>query len=241
MFQYLNKHEPLYTPISIMINGDIKMVRKATPQFFWEAEATIKTLATPGIAFAVQTKERKEAIKGSKFYEFSFEEWTDGNGKIEFDVGKRLRGWMKTTAKTVRPSLGDVMQYGLRCLSMPTIGAIEIADVKELEGMKGEPDADLVRGYRLPEKSDLPYPKKEAFVVGSGKDMRSVFSFHYVLPVEKELQVKIISFARNFTPEMARWMLTKFGKVQGLGDRYAQGFGLFELVDFEFETEEIPL
>jgi|GEM_PF-3348476 len=224
-----------------MVIGDIKMVRKATPQFFWEAEAKIKTLATPGIAFAVQTKERKEAIKGTKFYEFDFGEWLNGDNEVIFDVGKRLRGWMKTTAKTVRPSLGDVMQYGLRCLSVPTIGSMEIAGTNELKGMKGEPDADLAKGYRLPEGSDLPYPKKEAFVVGSGRDMRSVFSFHYVLPVEKELQVKIVSFARNFTPEMARWMLGKFGKVQGIGDRYAQGFGLFDLVDFEFETEEIPL
>ena len=224
-----------------MVIGDIKMVRKATPQFFWEAEAKIKTLATPGIAFAVQTKERKEAIKGSKFYEFDFREWLNDDNKVELDVGKRLCGWFKTTAKTVRPSLGDTLQYGLRCLSMPTIGAMDIANGSELVGMKGEPDADLAKGYRLPEKSDLPYPKKEAFVVGSGKEIRSVFSFHYVLPVEKELQVKIISFARNFTPEMAKWMLTKFGKVQGLGDRYAQGFGLFELVEFEFETEEIPL
>ena len=217
------------------------MVRKAVPQFFWEAEAKIKTLATPGIAFAVQTKERKEAIKGSKYYQFDTTEFLNENGKVEFDVGKRLRGWFKTTAKTVRPSLGDTLQYGLRCLSMPTIGAMNIANDSELVGMKGEPDDDLAKGYRLPENSNLPYPKKEAFVVGSGRDMRSVFSFHYVLPVEKELQVKIISFARNFTPEMAKWMLTKFGKVQGLGDRYAQGFGLFELVEFEFETEEIPL
>lgn len=217
------------------------MVRKATPQFFWEAEAKIKILTTPGLAFALQTKERKEAIKGTKFYEFDTAEWMNDGGEVVFDVGKRLRGWFKTTAKTVRPSLGDTLQYGLRCLTMPTIGTIAIAKTKELEGMKGEPDVDLAKGYRLPEKSGLPYPKKEAFVVGSGKEMRSVFSFHYVLPVEKELQVKIISFARNFTPEMAKWMLTKFGKVQGLGDRYAQGFGLFDLVEFEFETEEIPL
>lgn len=216
-------------------------MRKATPQFFWEAEAEIKILATPGLAFAVQSKERKEAIKGTKFYEFDFGEWLNGDSKVVFDIGKRLRGWFKTTAKTVRPSLGDTLQYGLRCLSMPTIGAIEIADKKELEGMKGEPDVDLAKGYRLPQDMDLSYPKKEVFVTGSGKEMRSVFSFHYVLPVEKELQVKIISFARNFTPEAAQWMLGKFGKVQGVGDRYAQGYGLFELVSFEAKSEEIPL
>lgn len=217
------------------------MVRKATPQYFWEAEAKIKVLATPGLAFAVQTKERKEAIKGSKYYEFDTSEFLNGNGKLIFDVGKRLRGWFKATAKTVRPSLGDTLQYGLRCLSVPTVGPIEIVDMKELKGMKGEPDEDLAKSYRLPQGSDLPYPKKEAFVTGSGKDMRSVFSFHYILPVEKELSAKIISFARNFTPEMAKWMLSKFGLVQGLGDRYSQGYGLFELVKFEAKSEEIPL
>lgn len=217
------------------------MVRKATPQYFWEAEAKIKILATPGLAFAVQTKERKEAIKGTKFYEFDFSEWINGNEKVVFDAGKRLRGWFKTTAKTVRPSLGDTLQYGLRVLTKPTIGKIEIADTKELAGMQNEPDVELAKGYRLPEKSALPYPKKEAFVTGSGKDMRSVFSFSYNLPKEIELEVKIISFARNFTPEMAKWMLDKFGRVQGIGDRYSNGFGLFELVSFESTTEEIPL
>ncbi len=217
------------------------MVRKATPQYFWEAEAKIKILATPGLSFAVRTKERKEAIKGTKFYQFDFEEWLNGNEKVVFDAGKRLRGWFKTTAKTVRPSLGDTLQYGLRVLTKPTIGKIEIADAKELAGMQNEPDVELAKGYRLPEKSTLPYPKKEAFVTGSGKDMRSVFSFSYNLPKEIELEIKIISFARNFTPEMAKWMLEKFGHVQGIGDRYSNGFGLFELVSFESTTEEIPL
>lgn len=232
----------LYIPLyNNYISGDIKMVRKAIPQYFWEAEAKIKILATPGLAFSVQSKERKEPIKGAKFHEFDSSEWLNGNSKVIFDAGKRLRGWFKTTAKTVRPTLGDTLQYGLRCLSAPTIGAIEIADTSELEGMKGVPDEDLARGYRLPQDTGLPYPKKEAFVTGSGKDMRSVFSFHYILPVEKELDVKIISFARNFTPAMAEWMLSKFGLVQGLGDRYSQGHGLFELVKFESKSEEIPL
>lgn len=216
------------------------MAGKKTIQYFWEADVKIKIEKQPGLGFSVQTKRKKEKIKGSSYWEFDISEWINGE-KIVFDTGKRLRGWFKSNAKTIRPSLADSLQYGLRCLSKPHPGFVEIADISELEGMNTEPDAELQREYRLPPNSNLPYPKKDSFVTGTGKDMRSVFSFYYVLPKEVELDVKIISFARNFTPEMAKWMLEKLGSVQGIGDRYSNGFGLFSLVDFKAEKEEIPL
>jgi hypothetical protein len=218
------------------------MVRRKEVQYFWEAEAKLKILDTPGLAFAVQTVEKRSEIKREKFYEFNFSGWLNSDEKIIFDTGKRLRGWFKQQAKTIRPSLGEVLQYGVRCLSTPRPGAIEIGTIDELVGDKNEDISDdFKRAYRMPDSSKLPYPMHDAFTVGTGKDLRPVFSFYYAMPKGKELGVRITSFARNFTPEMAKWMLEKLGKVQGLGDKYTQGYGLFSLSEFKATTEEMPL
>lgn len=217
------------------------MAKKVT-QYFWEADAKIRILESPGLAFSVQTKRKKDQKSGGTFFEFVLDEWMNGDN-IYLDVGKRLRGWFKQQAKTVRPSLADSLQYGLRCLSKPNPGFIKVGSVGELEGMSSEPDEDLARNYRLPESmnGNLPYPVKDTFVTGTGKDMRSVFSFMYILPKPVELEVRLISFARNFTPEMAKWMLEKLGRVQGIGDKFSQGYGIFELVEFNSNSEEIPI
>ena len=219
------------------------MVKKAITQYFWEANAKIQVLEAPGLALSVQSIEKRGGIKKERYYEFNFSGWLNKDGKIVFDSGKRLRGWFKQQSRTIRPTLGEALQYGLRCLSTPHPGSIEIAEPTGLKGTNKEDVSDtLQNAYRMPENSDsFPYPIKEAFTTGHGKDMRSVFSFFYVLPMNIELEVKLISFARNFTPEMAEWMLKKLGCVSGIGDKYSNGHGLFELVSFDATSEKIPL
>ncbi len=214
------------------------MVKKAV-QYFWSADIEIKTLKAPGLAFSVQTDSAKR--KGRKVSIFRMD-WLRGEDVV-FDAGARLRGWLKMQSKTIRPSLGDIINYGVRTISLPTPGFQVIAKAKELTGWN-KPPADLQEDYMLPEylNGNIPYPIKEAFSVGEGGKKRAIFAFHYVLEKEVTLKATLYSFARGFTPDSAKWMLENLGHVVGVGDRYSRGFGLFELVSFEEkENEEIPL
>lgn len=214
------------------------MVKKEV-RYFWSAVIALKTLEAPGLAFAVQTD--GETRKGRKVSVFRMG-WMK-EGKVIFDPGARLRGWLKMQSKTVRPSLGDIVNYGVRILTIPTPGYQTIAELEELTGMDNPP-SDLQEGYVLPDElnGNIAYPIKEAFSVGEGASKRAIFAFHYELHRAITFNVKLFSFARGFTPEGAKWMFENLGCVTGLGDRYSRGFGLFELVDFKvLDTEEIPL
>ena len=214
------------------------MVKK-TVQHFWSADIEIKTLKEPGLCFAVQTEEDK--VKGRKINRFRMN-WLEGD-KVMFDAGARLRGWLKMQSKTIRPSLGDIVNYGVRTLTLPVAGKMEIAKISELVG-QDKPSTSLTDDYKLPDELNetIAYPIKEAFSVGEGKLKRAIYAFHYEYPKEITLKARMYSFARGLAPEQVEWMLENLGRVAGVGDRYSRGYGLFTLENFDIvENTEIPL
>ena len=171
---------------------------------------------------------------------FKAQDWLDDEN-IMIDVGKRLRGWFVQQARTVKPSLADALQYGLKCDSLPKPGLVQVATTKDITKNDDFPEKDKTEYYLSPELEKIGFPNKEVFAINEKGSKRSVFTFHYVIDKPIVVEAKIYSFARGFLPEGAKEMLDNLGAIMGIGDRYAQGFGVFKLLSFESQIKELNI
>lgn len=200
--------------------------RISKPTYIWEAETELEL---QNLAVACQYDEVKRGNRTVRVLRIPAMK-EDGN--IYFDVGKRLRGWMKEQVKTIKPSALDYIQYGLYCQTLPTVGEMKIATKKDLIGDKQFPESQKIN-YELPD--GLEYPFMDIIITDGGK---SVYSQYYIMEKPMKLKAKISCFGRNITPESIEGLLQKLGRIKGLGDKHSTGiYGLFTLKHFKAKTE----
>lgn len=209
---------------------------KQIARYVWNGEVTLEL---QNLNLAVSYDEVKRG--GRTVRVFKPTDWLDEKGNIIFDSGKRLKGWFIQQARTVKPSLADILRHGIKCNSIPTQGQVPVAKISDISPNKNFLEKDKLEYYLSPETEKIGYPFKEVFSVPDGSKKRSVFSFHYVINKPIIVKVKIHSFARGFLPETAKEMLNKLGPIMGLGDGYAQGYGCFEMKDFTFNIQELNI
>lgn len=209
---------------------------KTKPTYVWEADVELEM---QNLNLAVTYDEVKRG--GRTIRMLKPHEWMGENGGVYFDPGHRLNGWLKQQALTIRPSLAQVLQYGVRCQTMPKAGLIQVASVKDISSNPNFSEKDKLEYYLSDNLKEIGYPYKEVFSIKERGTTRSVFTFHYVIEKPIEVKVKIRSFARNFMPESAEEMLKKLGSIMGIGDGYAQGFGCFALKSFKHSIDELNI
>lgn len=208
---------------------------KAIVRYVWDADVSLELR---NMALAVQYDEVKRGGRTVRI--FRPQDWYN-DGNIMIDVGKRLRGWFIQQSRTVKPSLADALRYGLKCDSVPAPGSVEVAKTKDITPNSAFLEKDKTEYYLGEELEKVGYPFKEVFSVTEGGKMRSVFAFHYIIDKPIPVKAKIHSFARGFLPGSAEEMLKKIGVIIGLGDRYAQGYGCFKLIDFKSDVQELNI
>lgn len=209
---------------------------KSKPTYVWKAEATLELQNT---SLAVGYDEIKKG--GRTIRLFKPHDWMGNNGDVLLDPGHRLKGWFKQQAMTIKPSLAQTLQYGLKCDTMPTPGLMPIAKLKDITSNENFEEKDKTEYYLPPELEKIGYPFKEVFSVNEKGNKRSVFTFHYKLNKPMTVNIKIMSFARGFMPESAKEMLEKLGSIMGIGDGYAQGYGTFTLKKFTSDIQELNI
>lgn len=199
------------------------MSRRARIPEYWEAEAELEV---SNIAFTVPYDERREGSRTIRTFKPTFIK--DGN--VMFDVGKKLRGWVKEQVRTVKPSAFEAVQYGFKAFSLPNAGEVPIAEAGELVGDDNFPEKFRSQ-YEVP--NGFSYPFMETIILKDSKSIKSTFSFYYLLPKTVKLKVNLFCFARNITPEVIEDLMQKLGGYTGLGDRHAHGYGNFRLINFK--------
>lgn len=165
-------------------------------------------------------------------------DWLDADGEtILFDVGKRLKGWLKEQVATMKPSWRDKIQYGIVCKSLPKPGYTPIAKIKNIGPSKNWANFQHKEEYNL---GNLPEPNVEVIQTEDG---RSVFSLHYVLNRAIIVKAAIYCFAQGINSESVKEWLETLGQIKGLGDMHssASSYGTFTVKSFKVTQEkEIP-
>jgi len=208
---------------------------KAIVRYVWNASVELELR---NLALAVQYDEVKRGGRTVRI--FKPQDWFV-DGYVGMDVGKRLRGWFFQQAKTIKPSLGDALKYGLKCDSLPKPGFVKVAELTDIGSNSDFSEKDKLEYYLGDILEKVGYPFKEVFSVTERGARRSVFAFNYVIEKPIKVEAKISCFARGFMPDSAKEMLENLGMIMGIGDRYAQGFGCFKLLDFKSNIKELNI
>jgi hypothetical protein len=211
------------------------MARKAEPTQYWEAEVELQVFTQLGFSVMIdEFKEKSVKIKEVRMDNFVYEH--DGKQMVCFDIGKRLKGWIRQTLATVKGKssvITDRSQHGLWCKSKPDVGFIPIAELSELQGMT-RPD-NVTRELKLPEGMTV-YPQHEYGLADGGK--RSFTAFFYTLPPPRILHASITSFVKGIDPDFIKDLCETIGQHAGLGDRHSQaGMGLFKVNSWDMKEE----
>jgi len=212
---------------------------KTINRYVWNAVATIELR---DLCLSVGYDEVPHG--GRKVRELKPQDWhqiINGQPAVVIDVGTRLKGWFKQQALTAKPSLFMALQYGLKCDSMPTFGAIPVAKMTDIIANDDFPEKDKTEYILSKELKGIGYPFKDVIMAKDGTKTRSLFIFYYLIKKPIKVQVKLQSFARGFLPDGAKEMLEKLGSIMGLGDGYARGHGCFKLIDFKSEIQELNI
>lgn len=204
---------------------------KAKVNEYWEADVEVEI---SNLAFAVDYDERKVGARKIRAFKLGFVK----NGEVMFDVGKKIRGWIKEQARTIKPSAYEAIQYGFKSFTLPEQGEMAIAKAEDLVGTDDFPDK-FKNDYEVPK--GFPYPFMETIIIKEGKTTRSTFAFYYLLPKSVKAKLRIFCFARNITPEVVEDLMQKIGPYAGLGDRHSQGHGTFKLLSFQAKTGQLKL
>ena len=197
----------------------------------WKAEVELEI---ERLALSVQYVERGAGSKAKRVLVPT--DWLDEDGKIVFDVGKRLKGWLKEVVATMKPTWKDRIQYGVVCKSLPTPGYVPIATLKDVLPSRNWKSFAHQAAYDL---SGLPEPNVEMILTEKGT---SVFAMHYVLSRPITGKCAIYGFAQGVTPEICEEWLNELGEVRGLGDKHSssESYGTFKLKEFKIiEKKEI--
>jgi hypothetical protein len=189
-------------------------------------------LEISNLAFSLQTKD--EGIGATKKRIFSADWLRDD--KVMFNPSQRVKGWLRKQLPLVRSSYKEQVD-ALKVFPSGNAGLWEIvADAKELIGSDKPPEDNM----QYPK--GLAYPYKQHIVVADAKGgTRTTTTYWLVLPRPVNIKVQIMSFARSITPDMVEEALRELGKATGIGDKYSQGYGTFEVKSFKAEERRLKL
>jgi len=191
----------------------------------WKAKAKLRLNR---VAFSLQYKEVGHGTAKRRIVIPTG--WLGQDGKtIRFDVGKRLKGWLKEQMTTVKPSLVPRVQYGVVCRSLPKVGMVQVATIDDVAPSRTWASFKDAENYDLDGK---PEPEAEFLI---SKDGRSVSALYYVLGKPIEVEVEIQSFANGVRSEAVENWLRTLGSMKGLGDKHnvSEAFGTFEVLSYE--------
>lgn len=208
---------------------------------FWEVKLKAKISR---LAFATQSPERGSGSEKKRY--LSPTNWlASDNETIQFDFGKRLKGWFGEVIKTVKPSMTDKFRFGLFCKSLPNEGmnpllltddnkTVKMSDFDESQTWKTFERKDL---YEL-NHSGIRYPDPEINHLVSGTTGTSVFQLFYVLKPNVTVNGEIFSYVQISPDAIKQWLET-IGQYKGLGDLHnaPEGFGTFQIEKFEVVKE----
>jgi len=191
----------------------------------WKAKAKLRLHR---VAFSMQYKEiGRGTVKKRHVLPTG---WLDQDGKtILFDVGKRLKGWLKEQMMTVTPSLVPRIQYGVMCKSLPQAGMVPVATVEDVAPSRSWGSFKDADNYEL---NGMPEPEAEFLI---SKDGRSVSCLYYILKKPIEVEVEIQCFASGVRSEAVKNWMETLGTAKGLGDKHnvSEGFGTFDVLNYE--------
>lgn len=204
---------------------------KLEKSHYWKAVAEIQAT---NIAFSTYISVHRKGMRVDSVELVSSQSWLKDTD-IMFDVGKRMKGWIKEQVKTMKPSLGDKLRFSLAANSISLenkviFGQVKIGDIKELSGLSKAPTEEE---FKKPDMFTT-YPFKNVFV---GENKRYVNSYYYILPKDVKLKAELFCWTKDFTPKDCKAMLETFGSGIGIGDLHTQGYGKFQLLNFEVISE----
>jgi len=201
----------------------------AKPAFFWEATVELET---KNLAFSLQSKDEGMGANKKRIF---FADWMR-DGKVYFNPSQRVAGWLRKQLPLVRSSYKDQVS-ALKVFPHDGVSLWEpIADAKELIGTETQPEDNM----EYPK--GLSYPYKQHITVSDGRGgTRSTTTYWVVLPHPVLIKVKIMSFARSITQDMVEEALRELGRATGIGDKFSQGFGIFEVKIFKAEQRRLGL
>jgi len=202
---------------------------RVTSRTFWRAEVELKI---ERLALSVQYIEKGKGSRKKRYLVPT--DWLADDGEtIIFDVGERLKGWLKEQVATMKSSWKDRVQYGVVCKSLPNPGYVPIAKLEDIAPSRNWNSFQHKDEYEL---NGLPEPNVELVVTDRG----SIFALHYVLNKPVTVKAEIYSFAQGITPENVEEWLRVLGRVKGLGDMHnsSAGYGTFEVKSFKVIEEK---
>lgn len=199
----------------------------------WRADVELEI---ERLALSMQYVERG---KGSNLKRYLVPtDWLEEDGKtIVWDVGKRLKGWLKDIVGTMKSTWKDRIQYGVICKSLPEAGFIPIASIEDIAPSRNWENFQHKDMYDL---NKLPKPNVEVIITERGT---SVFALYYVLSKPVIVKASVHCFAYGIEPETVETWLKEMGIIKGLGDMHSSsaGYGCFKVRSFKIvEEKEIP-
>lgn len=204
---------------------------KVTARRKWKAEVELEI---DRLALSCQYVEKGRGSQTKRC--LAATDWLDEDGKIVWDVGKRVKGWLKEQITTMKSSWKDRAQYGVVVKSLPTPGYVPIATLMDIAPSRNWSSFQRAGDYDL---NNLPKPNVELIITDKGT---SVFALHYVLSKPVTVRCTIYGFAYGITPEVVEGWLRDLGEIKGLGDMHSSSasYGCFTVKRFEvIEDKEI--
>jgi hypothetical protein len=190
------------------------------------------------------------------------------NGKLQFDIGANLKGWLRFEARNISSKLSpliDKVDKGMYCISLqPSDDGKELIEVR---GTIPVGTASMLIGDPSIEVREIDYKWKDTDKGLEKLKVHSTEGHDYLLPPELpifplhtfvedtkgqsrakfwydtrdpiEAWVRISCRANNIESTDIEQMLNLLGKSHGLGARHKQGVnGIFELLKFDKIDEQ---
>lgn len=206
---------------------------RVTARKKWRADVELEI---ERLALSVQYIEKGKGSSKKRFLVPT--DWLEKDGKtVVFDVGKRLKGWLKDVVATMKSTWKDRIQYGVVCKSLPQAGYVPIASLDDIAPSRNWDSFQHKVDYDL---NKLPKPNVEVIITERGT---SIFALHYVLNKPVTVKASIYCFAYGIEPESVKTWLKEMGPIKGLGDMHSSsaGYGCFKVKSFKVvEEKEIP-
>lgn len=203
---------------------------KLEKSHYWKAKIELEV---QNLAFSSVINKTRKGMRIDSLELSPHQSWIK-NDDIIFDIGKRVKGWIKEQIKTIKPSLAEKLKYSFTGNSIlnnnVVFGHIPIAKINQLSGLE-VPEDDIL--FKLPATFKL-YPFRNVFV---GENKNYVNQYYYLLETPIKLSTEVFCWTKDFTPDDFKNMLAVFGAGMGIGDLHSQGYGKFKLISFE-KTEE---
>ena len=200
------------------------------PIYFWEADVELEVR---NIAFSLQSnRERREG----KDFQFLRSPWIEvEDGIVFWNPAQRFKGWVKEQIGGFKTTYLEPIKQGIKVYPKDGEDKVKIGEVKDLVGAskmlqtaKGE--------YRVDPGMPIPFGK----FIAPKREGQAVPIFWYILPGPIEVELRIISFARNIRPGLIKGAAEKLGEKVGMGDMARHGaFGLFKVREFKCNEEEL--